>query len=217
MERGRALRAVGSGRALWVLEQLTGKTATTSFSMRISWEGREGDTPEHQTHQCHGTAPRAVTQPAPVPGSEGCSVCQRSQPAAPSRAGTAPSPPSSLPGVCAAGRRRCGCQQRAEPGGEGEKEGKKEGRKERKKDSSSPRGQPCPPPLHHIPMLGACCPCSGSHMGFRGSLFPWKSISVSSLQRDKPSLQPSQGCRAAGAAEPDSPSFPTLISSATNG
>lgn len=32
-----------------VLEQLTGKTATTSFSMRISWEGRKGDTSE----QCH--------------------------------------------------------------------------------------------------------------------------------------------------------------------
>lgn len=96
---------------------------------------------------------------APVPGSEGCSACQRSQPAAPSRPGTAPSPLSSPPGVCGAGRQRCGCQQLAEPGG----------RKEERKDSSSPCGQLCPsPPLPHMPLL-----CAGSSL----SLF-WLSHGV---------------------------------------
>lgn len=65
-------------------------------------------------------------------------------------------------------------------------------------------------------VLGTRCPCSGSHTGFRGSLCPWKSISVSSLPRDRPSLLPNQRSRAAGAAEPDPDSFPALVSGGTN-
>lgn len=62
-------------------------------------------------------------------------------------------------------------------------------------------------------VLGARCPCSGSHMG---SLCPWKSISMSFLQRDKPSSLPNQLSRAAGAAEAGPACFLGLVSGGTN-
>lgn len=149
MEGGRGLRATqGSGCAVWngFWSNSPGKPRPPPSACGSPGRGGKGKgqiraTPWHCDIQ---PGPPVPLQP-PVPGSEGCSARQHSQPAAPSRPGTAPSPLSSLPGACGAARRRCGCQQRAEPAG--------------RKDSSSPRAQPCASPLPHIPLL-----CAGNSL-----------------------------------------------------
>lgn len=117
----------GNTRSVWkpprFLEPLTGKTATSSFSMRISCEGGQKGTGSEQCHAqapicVHGTGcPMGATRSHDaIPGSEGCSGRRRSPPASPCHPVTAPSPLSSLPGACGAARRRCGCRQQAVPG-----------------------------------------------------------------------------------------------------
>lgn len=191
------------------MEPLTGKTATTSFSMRISWEGRKGATSE----QCRGAVPRAAPQATssqapplplqtPVPGSGGCSDRRRSRPAAPARPGTAPSPLFFLPGECGAGRRRCGCRQRAEPGG-------------RMAQASVPETRPSP--LLSIPLLHAQDrpPCAAPAQGFgdrcaHGSEIPAVGQPLGPLPT--PTLCP----KSAGAAELGAACFLAFVSSGTN-
>ena len=72
MQRSRGsqgCRVRGGSRVFWkpprFLEPLTGKTATTSFSMRISWEGRKGAVSEQRRGSVPGAARRVTSSRDP--------------------------------------------------------------------------------------------------------------------------------------------------------